>query len=104
MSLFVDMGVLNLLEPYAVSYIENGSLTIGYAIYAVLGIFLSTPAPLVALFITLRDAEKITVKEYFRRIIHTEKPWTTVLITGYFCVVAFVERKSGHYMNLPRTF
>lgn len=74
MSLFVT-GVLLLLEPYSVSYMENGRLTVGYAIYAVIGMLFSTPAPLVALFITLRGAEKITVKEYFRRIIHTEKPW-----------------------------
>lgn len=89
MSLFVT-GVLLLLEPYSVSYMENGRLTVGYAIYAVIGMLFSTPAPLVALFITLRGAEKITVKEYFRRIIHTEKPWTAVWITGLFGIAAFV--------------
>lgn len=89
MSLFVT-GVLLLLEPYSVSYMKNGRLTVGYAIYAVIGMLFSTPAPLVALFITLRGAEKITVKEYFRRIIHTEKPWTAVWITGLFGIAAFV--------------
>ena len=52
--------------PHAISYAENGGMTIGYVIYAVLGMFFSTPTPFVALFITLRNAEKITVKEYFR--------------------------------------
>lgn len=89
LSLFVT-GVLLLLEPYSVSYMENGRLTVGYAIYAVIGMLFSTPAPLVALYITLRGAEKITVKEYFRRIIHTEKPWTAVWITGLFGIAAFV--------------
>lgn len=90
LTIFVDMGLLMLLEPYAISYADNGRLTAGYVIYVVLGTFFSTPGPLVALFITLRKEEKITVKEYFLRIIHTPKPWTAVLITGFFCATAFV--------------
>ena len=54
LGLFVDMGVLNLLEPYAVSYIENGRLTVGYVIYAVLGLLFSTPAPFVSRHLYLR--------------------------------------------------
>ena len=55
-------GILFLLQPHSISYTESGQLTVGYTIYAILGMFFSTPAPLIALFITLRGAEKITVK------------------------------------------
>lgn len=89
LSLLVQ-GILLLLEPYSISYMENGQMTVGYTIYAILGMLVSTPCPAIALFITLRRAEKITVKEYFKRIIHTPKPLTAVLVTGLFCAVAFV--------------
>lgn len=83
-------GILFLLEPFSISYMENGRFTAGYALYAVLGMFFATPAPFIALLITLRRTEKITVKEYFKRILYTPKPFTAILVTGLFCVIALV--------------
>ncbi len=82
-------GILFLLEPYSISYVENGNLTVGYA-NAILGMFLSTPAPFIALFITLRRTEKITIKEYFKRIVYTPKPLRAILVTGLFCAIALM--------------
>lgn len=92
-TLFVSLLVqltLFLLEPWSISYMENGKLTLGYAIYAVIGMFFSTPTPFIALLITLRRTENISIKEYFKRIIHTPKPLTTIIITGLFCVGALI--------------
>ncbi len=89
LSLFVEATLL-LLEPYSIDYLENGQLTVGYAIYAILGMFVSTPAPFIALFISLKRAEKITVKEYFKRILYTPKPLRTAVVVGGFCMVALV--------------
>ena len=89
LSLFVE-GILLLLEPYSSSYMESGQMTVGYMIYAILGMLASTPCPAIALFITLRRAERITVKEYFKRIMHVPKPLTAVFVTGLFCAAAFV--------------
>ena len=92
-TLFVSLLVqltLFLLEPWSIFYMENGKLTLGYAIYAVIGMFFSTPSPFIALLITLRRTENISIKEYFKRIIHTPKPLTTIIITGLFCVGALI--------------
>jgi len=88
-SLIVE-GFLLLLEPRSVAYAESGRLTFGYALYAVLGMFFSTPAPFIALLVTLRRAEKITVKEYLRRIVRTPRPLAAALITALFCAAALV--------------
>ena len=83
-------GILLLLEPYSISYAESGRMTVGYMIYVILGMFFSTPAPVIALFITLHRAEKIKVKEYFKRMLHTPEPITAIMVTGLFCVPALV--------------
>ncbi len=88
-SLFVQT-ILLLLEPYSMAYAENGRITAGYLIYAALGLLASTPAPFIALFISLKRTEKITVKEYFKRIFYTPKPIRTVVVTGLFCVAALI--------------
>ncbi|HDF2795433.1 TPA: CPBP family intramembrane metalloprotease [Clostridioides difficile] len=88
-SLLVQV-VLLLLEPYSVIFAETGNLTIGYAIYAIIGMLVSTPAPFIALFITLRRTESITIREYFKRIFYTPKLMKTIFVVGLFCVIAFV--------------
>lgn len=82
-------SVLMLLEPSSIAFAEDGKLTIGYAIYAIIGMLASTPAPFIALFITLRRTEHITVREYFKRIFYTPHILKTVLVLGFFCVAAF---------------
>lgn len=87
---FVVQVALFLLEPYSIAYAENGILTPGYAVYAVIGLLFSTPAPVIALFIVLRREEKISVREFLKRFLSTPRPVSTVLITGGFCLAAFV--------------
>ena len=86
-SLIVE-GVLLLLEPYSIAYAEGGGLTLGYAVYAVIGMLASTPTPLIALFITLKRSEKITLREYVKRAAGTPRPIVATLITGTFCAAA----------------
>ena len=88
-SLLVEI-VLLLLEPYSVEYAKTGVLTFPYALYAVVGVLFSTPAPMIAAFIILRKEEKIGVKEFIRRFIQTPKPLKTILITGFFCLLALI--------------
>lgn len=87
LSLLVE-SVLLLLEPYSIAYSENGILTFGYALYAVLGLLFSTPCPVIAIFIVLRKKEKISLKEFFKRTIYTPKPLKTTIITGLFCALS----------------
>ena len=100
-------AVLLLLEPYSVAYSENGVLTLGYAVYALIGLLFSTPSPVVALFITLRRKEKITVREFLGRFLETPRPVKTILITGGFCLAAFVfalvygERNGSPWYLMP---
>lgn len=82
---------LVLLEPYSIMYANEGKVTLGYVIYAILGIFLDTPCPLIATFIVLKRHKKnYTVKIFCKEIFHTENVKKTVLITGVFCFAALV--------------
>lgn len=89
LTLFVE-GALLLLEPYSIAYAQNGVLTLGYILYAVLGMLASTPSPLIALFLVLRRTERISVKEFFRRILFTPRPLRAAAITGLFCALALL--------------
>lgn len=103
-------GLLLLLEPWSVRYAEDGRLTPGYAVYAVLGLLFSTPCPCIALLITLRRAERISLKTYLSRIVATPKPLKAVLITGWFCAAALAfallcgERSEAPWYRMPLGF
>jgi len=47
------------LLPYSVAYSENGEMTIGYFLYATIGLLFSTPAPFVSMVIISLFKEKI---------------------------------------------
>lgn len=70
------------------AYVQSGRLSFSYIIYAVVGMLADTPCPMIALFLTLRRAEKISPKQYFKRILHTPKPVKTIAVTGIFCALA----------------
>ncbi|MDO5324939.1 MAG: CPBP family intramembrane metalloprotease [Clostridia bacterium] len=80
--------VLLALEPSAVAYAQDGKLTLGHAIYAVVGLLFSTPAPLIALYLTLRRAERISLREFLRRAVYTPRPLRAALVMGLFCAPA----------------
>lgn len=82
--------VLLALEPSAIAYAEDGRLTFGYAIYAAVGLLFSTPAPLIALYFTLRRAECISLREFLRRAVYTPRPLRAALVTGLFCAPALI--------------
>lgn len=88
--LSIVCNVINLpLERYSIAFQEEGTLTVGYVIYAITGVFLETPNPLIATYITLKRHKKIdTVKDFCRLIFDTPNIAKTVLITGAFCAAA----------------
>ncbi len=84
-SLLVDGLLLN-LEPYSVAFAETGTLTLGYLLYAVIGMLFSTSAPCICLFLVLRRHERITLRAYVRRSLRTPRPLAAMLITGGFAM------------------
>ena len=88
-SVFFSIIVL-LLEPASIKYAETGELSFLYIIYAITGMFFTTPAPVIALFIALRKDEKISVKEFLRRFFFTPHKIKAVIVTAFFCLISFV--------------
>jgi len=78
------------LMPYSVAYAENGEMTIGYLLYAIIGLLFSTPAPFVSMLIITLFKEKIRLKEFFLRIFRTEHKLKTILLTSGFCLLALL--------------
>jgi len=78
------------LLPYSVAYSENGEMTIGYFLYATIGLLFSTPAPFVSVLIISLLKEKIGLKEFFRRIFRTEHKLKTIFLTSGFCLLALL--------------
>ena len=76
------------LTPYSVAYKETGIMTVGYFLYAAIGLLFSTPTPFVAVLIIYLFRDKVSVKQLIRDIFRTEKPLKTALITGGFCILA----------------
>lgn len=65
-------------------------MTVGYFLYAVIGLLFSTPTPFIAVLIISLFIDKIGIKQFFSNIFHTEKKLKTTLITGGFCLLALV--------------
>ena len=41
------------LEPHSVAFVRDGQFSLGYAVYAAVGIFICTPSPMIACYIAL---------------------------------------------------
>ena len=82
--------VSRMLTEYSVLYIESGVISWQYIVYVIVGMLFTTPAPMIALFITLRRSEGITVKEYFKKFLYTENKILTAVVTGGFCLLALL--------------
>ena len=78
------------LLPYSIEYSATGKMTAGYFLYAAIGLLFSTPTPFVAVLIISLFIEKIGIKQMFCNIFRTENKVKTILITGGFCLLAFV--------------
>ena len=78
------------LLPYSVAYSATGVLTLGYLLYAVIGILFSTPGPFVASLILALFIERTGLKSLMRGIFRTERKLETICICGFFCVMALV--------------
>ncbi len=78
------------LLPYSVAYSETGVLTLGYLLYATIGILFSTPGPFVASLILSLFIERTGLKSLVRGIFRTERKLETICICGFFCVMALV--------------
>ena len=85
---YITLDVL--LLPYSIEYSKTGKMTAGYFLYAAIGLLLSTPTPFAAVLIISLFIEKIGIRQMFRNIFRTENRLKTILITGGFCLLAFV--------------
>ena len=74
------------LLPYSVAYSETGAVSVGYVLYVIIGLLFSTPGPFIAVLIISLVRDRISVKQFFRNIMHTENKGKTILITGGFCL------------------
>lgn len=82
---------LNLwLKPYSIAYAQTGTITPGYLAYALIGMVFSTPAPFLSVLIVAVCWEKIGLKAFFTRLVHTERKGKTALLTGGFCLAALI--------------
>lgn len=79
-----------LLQPYSVAYQESGILTVGYVLYAIIGMLFTTPAPFVTVLILALCKDKIGIRELIKRIFYTPNKKRTILITLLFCVIALI--------------
>ena len=78
------------LLPYSVAYSETGAVSLGYVLYVIIGLLFSTPAPFIAVLIISLVRDRISVKQLFRNIMHTEDKVKTILITGGFCLFTLI--------------
>lgn len=78
------------LAPYSAAYAETGTLTAGYLAYALIGTLFSTPAPFLSVLLLALCREKIGLKAFLSRIVHTEKRRKAALLTAAFCLAALV--------------
>ena len=78
------------LLPYSIEHSKTGEMTAGYFLYAAIGLLFSTPTPFIAVLIISLFIEKTGIRQLFRNIFRTENKRKTILITGGFCLLAFV--------------
>lgn len=78
------------LLPYSIAFQNTKEMTAGYFLYAVIGLFFSTPTPFLAVLIMSVFIDKTGVKKLFRDIFHTENKAKTLLITGGSCALILI--------------
>lgn len=78
------------LKPYAVAYAQTGEMTLGYFSYAAIGMVFSTPAPFWSVLLLALCREKIGLKVFLRRLLHTEEKAKTAPLTAGFCLAALL--------------
>ena len=87
----VSEVIILILEPYSIAFVKNGTFSAGYLLYAIVGIFFTTPNPMIATYIVLKRHRKInSVKDFYRLILHTPKIKSAALITASFCAAALL--------------
>lgn len=85
---FVTLDVW--LLPCSIAFHETGKMTAGYFLFAVIGLFFSTPTPFLAVLTMSVFKDKTGVKKLFRDIFHMEEKTKTLLITGGSCALIFI--------------
>jgi len=78
------------LLPYSIAFQETGKMTAGYFLFAVIGLFFSTPTPFLAVLIMSVFKDKTGVKKLFRDVFHTEEKLKTFLITSGYCALILI--------------
>ncbi|MBR6088793.1 MAG: CPBP family intramembrane metalloprotease [Anaerolineaceae bacterium] len=90
LSVFCFLTLNVWLLPYSIEYSASGKMTAGYFLYAAIGLLFSTPTPFIAVLIISLLIERTGIRQMFRGIFRTENKSKTFLITGGFCMLAFV--------------
>jgi len=85
---FVSLKLV--LLPYSIAFAETGKMTFGYLCYATIGVLFSTPAPFISVLIISLFKEKVTVREFIKRIFKTENKTKTTIITSGMCLLILV--------------
>ncbi len=84
-------AVSMLLEPCSVAFAGDGRVTVGYVIYALMGIFISTPSPMLACYIALRRRGEIRgPREFCGRVLRCARPLRAALTLAGFCLAALL--------------
>lgn len=78
------------LKPYSIAYENTGRITLGYLVYALIGMLFTTPAPFLSVLILAVFRDRMRPKVFFARLLHTEKPLPAILLTAVFCLLALV--------------
>lgn len=107
-SVLVQVSLL-LLEPYSVLFNKEGTVTSGYIIYAIMGMFLDTPSPMITAYIVMkRHHRNYSIKNFCGAVFHTEDIKKTVLILGVFCLAALgvgiacgIRTSTAWYLAIP---
>jgi len=69
-----------LLLPYSIVFNETGKITLGYIIYAIIGIFICTPTPFIASYIIQKKYDNISFKNFIKNIFKTNNLLMAVLV------------------------
>lgn len=79
-----------LLKKYSINYELNGKLTIGYILYALIGIIFTTPAPFISAFLVMHYIEKNSLKQIFENMFSKKNMLKNIFITTAFCLLPFI--------------
>lgn len=98
------------LKQYSIEYERTGSLTIGYVLYALIGMVFSTPAPFLSVLIISLFIQKTGFRAFVKGLFRTENKKRAAVLTSAMCLMALVfallcaKRNSESLIMMPLGF